>query len=89
MESIGFQVGQGVRRGSRDGGQGAAFKPRADSLSQVGGEKVLVVGNFLEMLPLAEFADGVEATLTIELMVERFIKRRTDSGRDICFNVGQ
>ena len=43
----------------------------------------------MEMLPLAEFADGVEATLTIELMVERFIKRRTDSGRDICFNVGQ
>ena len=47
------------------------------------------MGNFLEMLPLAEFADGVEATLTIELMVEWFIKRRPDSGWDICFNMGQ
>ena len=47
------------------------------------------MGNFLEVLPLAELADGVEATLTIELVVEWFIKRRPDSGRNICFNMGQ
>ena len=47
------------------------------------------MGNFLEMLPLAELTDGVKAALTVELMVEWFIKCRTDSGRDICFNMGQ
>ena len=89
MESIGLQARQGVRGSPRDGGQGAIVESRADSLSQVSGEKALIMGNFLEMLPLAELPDGVKAALTVELMVERFIKCRTDSGRDICFNMGQ
>ena len=89
MEGVGLEVGQRVGGGSRDRGEGAPVKPGADPLSQVGGEEALVVGNFLEMLPLAELPDGVEAALPVELMVEWFIKSCTDPGRDVSFNVGE
>ena len=80
MEGVGLEVGQRVGGGSRDRSKGAPVKPGADPLCKVGGEETLVVRNFLEMLPLAEFPYGVEATLSVELVVEWFILRHADAG---------
>ena len=87
MEGIGFQVRQRVGRGSGNGGEGAIVEPGANSLREVGGEEVLVMGNFLEMLPLAKFAHGVEAALSIEMVVEGFVFRHADAGRDVGFDM--
>ena len=45
--------------------------------------------NLLKMLPLAELAHGVEASLPVELVVEGFIEGCTDTGRYVSFYVGQ
>ena len=89
MEGIGLKVGQRVGGSSRDRSEGAPVKSGADTLGEVGGEEALVVGNFLEMLPLAEFSNGIESTLSVELMVEWFINRRADPGWDVSFDVGE
>jgi hypothetical protein len=58
-------------------------------LSKVGGEKILVVGHFLEVLPLAQLSHRVEAALAVEVMVEWFVFRDADAGRDVGFDVGK
>ena len=82
-------VRQGVGRGSRDWGQGTAINSAAYTLSKIGGKEALVVWDFLEMLPLSEFSNGIEATLTVKVVVDRFIHGYTGSRWDISLDVGE
>ena len=89
MEGVRLQVRQRVGGCSGDRGEGAIIKPDANSLSKVGGEKILVVGHFLEVLPLAQLSHRVEAALAVEVMVEWFVFRDANAGRDVGFDVGK
>ena len=82
-------VRQGVGRGSRDWGQGTAINSAAYTLSKIGGKEALVVWDFLEMLPLSELSNGIEATLTVKVVVDRFIHGYTGSRWDISLDVGE
>jgi hypothetical protein len=58
-------------------------------LGQVRGEEALVVRDFLKVLPLPEFAHGIQSSLPVELMVEGFVVGCSDAGWDVSFLVGQ
>jgi hypothetical protein len=89
LEGVGLEVGQGVGRGAGDRGEGAFIEASAHPLGQVRGEEALVVWDFLKMLPLPEFAYGVQSSLPVELMVEGFVEGCSNARGNVCFHVGQ
>ena len=79
LQGVGLEVRQGVCRGSRYWGQGTAIDSSADSLRKIGGKEALIVWDFLEVLPLSELSNRIEAALTVKLVMDRFIHGYTGS----------